>query len=81
MSNKENLKGFDGCKAQQAVLKKLLRKAQFTHFGEAYGFSDILRSKDVVAEYQRRVPVFDYNSKIKCLKKWLRQIYYTPLLI
>ena len=76
MSNKENLKGFDGCKAQQAVLKKLLRKAQFTHFGEAYGFSNILRSKDVVAEFQRQVPVFDYNIIHK--KWWYRSLNGEP---
>ncbi len=76
MSNKENLKGFDGCKAQQTILKKLLRKAQFTHFGEAYGFSDILRSKDVVAEYQRRVAVFDYNAIHK--KWWYRSLNGEP---
>jgi len=76
MSTSENLKGFDGCKAQLAVLKKLLRKAQFTHFGEAYGFSDILRSKDVVAEYQRRVPVYDYNSIHK--KWWYRSLNGEP---
>lgn len=76
MSTKENLKSFDGCKAQQAILKKLLRKAQFTHFGEAYGFSDILRSKNVVAEYQRRVPVYDYNAIHK--KWWYRSLNGEP---
>ncbi len=76
LSNKENLKGFDGCKAQQTILKKLLRKAQFTHFGEAYGFPDILRSKDIVAEYQRRVPVFDYNAIHK--KWWYRSLNGEP---
>jgi len=76
LSTKENLKSFDGCKAQQAILKKLLRKAQFTHFGEAYGFSDILRSKNVVAEYQRRVPVYDYNAIHK--KWWYRSLNGEP---
>ena len=76
MSDKENLRGFDGCKAQQAVLKKLLRRAQFTHFGEAYGFSDILRSKNIVEEFQKNVPVHDYNTIFK--KWWYRTLNGEP---
>ncbi|OQX80109.1 MAG: GH3 auxin-responsive promoter [Bacteroidetes bacterium 4484_276] len=76
LSNKENLRGFDGCKAQMSVLKKLLRKAQFTHFGEAFGFSEILRAKDVVAEFQKRVPIYDYNSIHK--KWWYRSLNGEP---
>ncbi len=76
LSNKENLKGFDGYKAQQAVLKKLLRKAQFTHFGEAYGFSDILRSKNMVQEFQKTVPAHDYNSIFK--RWWYRTLNGEP---
>nr|NQU93871.1 GH3 auxin-responsive promoter family protein [Bacteroidota bacterium] len=76
MSDKENLKGFDGCKAQQAVLKKLLRRAQFTHFGEAYGFSEILRSKNIVEEFQKTVPAHDYNAIFK--KWWYRTLNGEP---
>lgn len=61
-SNKENLSRFDAFKAQKAVLKKLLRKAQFTHFGEAYGFSEIVRSQNILEAFQQQVPVHDYNS-------------------
>jgi hypothetical protein len=52
-------------KQQQKVLKKLLRKAQITHFGEHYDFADILRHKDVIDEFKSKVPVFDYNSIFK----------------
>ena len=76
LSNKENQKGFDGCKAQLVVLKKLLQKAQFTHFGEAYGFPEILRAKDIVAEFQKRVPIYDYNSIHK--KWWYRSLNGEP---
>jgi len=76
LSNKENLKSFDGYTAQQAVLKKLLRKAQFTHFGEAYGFSDILRSRNIIEEYQKIVPAHDYNSIFK--KWWYRTLNGEP---
>jgi hypothetical protein len=76
MSVKENLKSFDGWKAQQNVLKKLLRKAQFTHFGEAYKFSEIIRSKDVVGLFQRNVPVHDYNAIFK--NWWYRSLNSEP---
>lgn len=72
LSTKENQKSFDGCKAQQEVLKKLLRKAQFTHFGEAHEFSEILRSKDIIGEFQKTVPVHDYNIIFK--KWWYRSL-------
>jgi len=76
LSDKENLKGFDGCKAQQNVLNKLLRKAQFTHFGETYGFSDILNSSDIVSAFQKRVPVHDYNTMHK--RWWYRSLNGEP---
>jgi len=76
LSDKENLKSFDGWKAQQTVLKRLLRKAQFTHFGEAYHFSEILRSDNVVQEFQKNVPVHDYNSIFK--KWWYRSLNGEP---
>jgi len=76
MSNKENQRRFDGCKAQKAVLKKLLRKAQYTHFGEAHGFSKLLRSKDLIGEFQKNVPVHDYNAIFK--KWWYRSLNGEP---
>lgn len=76
MSVKENLKGFDGWTAQQEVLKRLLRKAQFTHFGETYGFSEIIRSGNVVKSFQERVPVHDYNAIFK--KWWYRSLNGEP---
>ena len=72
LSNKENQKSFDGWRAQQSVLKKLLRKAQFTHFGEAYNFPELLRASDPVAAFQKTVPVHDYNSIFK--KWWYRSL-------
>lgn len=49
-------------RAQKKTLKRLLRKAQLTSFGEHYGFVDILREKDFTDAFRSRVPVFDYNS-------------------
>ena len=50
---------------QKRELKKLLRKASNTSFGEHYGFHDIFRSKDTVGLFQKRVPMHDYNAMFK----------------
>jgi len=52
----------DPGKNQLKTLKKLLKKAEKTQFGQYYGFSEILSAKDVIEEFQKRVPVFDYNG-------------------
>lgn len=62
--------------AQKRVLKKLLRKAQFTAFGEYYNFSDILKRDDLVREFQRRVPTFTYNTMFR--KWWYRNLSGEP---
>lgn len=57
---------------QEVVLKKLLKSAANTAFGEEYGFSRILKSKDIVNEFKKKVPLFDYNSIFK--KWWYRSL-------
>lgn len=52
---------------QEKTLKKLLRRASATSFGEHYHFHDILKSKDFVQAFKKQVPVHDYNS---IYKKW-----------
>ncbi len=52
---------------QVKVLMKLLQKARFTEFGQAYHFDEILLSKDPVKVFQQRVPTYDYN---KIYKEW-----------
>jgi hypothetical protein len=47
---------------QLKVLKKLLRKARFTEFGQQYRFDEILLSKHVGKSFQERVPIYDYNK-------------------
>lgn len=69
---KENQRDFDGWKAQQNVLRYLLRKAQFTHFGEYHHFPEILRADDMVKEFQQNVPIHDYNSIFR--KWWYRTL-------
>ncbi len=50
---------------QEKELKKLLKKAQFTAFGEHYNFDEILRSPDFIKTFQKQIPVYDYNSMFK----------------
>jgi len=52
---------------QVKELKKLLKKAGNTSFGENYGFQELLSSKDPVKEFQKRVPLHDYN---KIFRNW-----------
>lgn len=50
---------------QLKVLKKLLRKARFTQFGQQYRFDEILMSKHAGKKFQEFVPVYNYNSIYK----------------
>lgn len=47
---------------QLRVLKKLLRKARFTEFGQKYRFDEILMSRHVGKKFQETVPVYNYSS-------------------
>jgi GH3 auxin-responsive promoter len=49
-------------RVQRRVLKKLLSKSQFTAFGLTYHFDKILAARHPVKEFQRTVPVHDYDS-------------------
>lgn len=55
---------------QLKVLKKMLKKARFTSFGQEYGFDKILLEKQVGSAFQQMVPIFDYNS---IYKQWWHQ--------
>ena len=52
---------------QLRVLKKLLKKARFTEFGQTFRFDEILLSKHVGLRFQELVPTFNYN---KIYKQW-----------
>jgi len=52
---------------QLRVLKKLLKKARYTEFGQEYLFDEILLSKHVGKKFQNIVPTHDYS---KIYKKW-----------
>ncbi len=61
------LKTRDPHKQQLQTLKKLLRKAEITSFGEYYNFTEILHSNNPLKAFQAKVPLFDYNL---IHKKW-----------
>lgn len=44
------------------VLKKMLKKAKYTSFGQQYHFDEILNSRHPGKKFQELVPVFDYNK-------------------
>jgi len=52
---------------QLKVLKKLLRKARFTEFGQHFRFDEILMSKNAGKKFQELVPTYNYN---KIYKDW-----------
>jgi hypothetical protein len=54
-------------KEQDRVLKKLLRRAKNTAFGNTYGFKELLKSKNIAKDFQQAVPIFNYN---KIYKEW-----------
>jgi len=47
---------------QLKVLKKLIRKARFTGFGQQYHFDEILMDRHVGKKFQELVPVHNYNK-------------------
>lgn len=50
---------------QIKVLKKLLRRARFTEFGQKFHFDDILVSKHPGKKFQELVPTYNYSSIYK----------------
>lgn len=62
----------DPYQTQLKTLKKLLKRAQFTAFGEHYGFDEILHEPDLIRKFQENIPVYDYNLMFR--KWWYRAI-------
>jgi len=52
----------DARRQQLRVLKKLLKKARFTEFGQKYRFDEILLNRDPAQKFLELVPVHDYNK-------------------
>lgn len=47
---------------QKEQLAHLLEKAKNTSFGKYYNFSGLLKSDNLLAAYQKSVPIFDYHQ-------------------
>jgi hypothetical protein len=60
----------DARRQQLRVLKKLLKKARFTAFGQKYHFDEALFSSHPGKKFQELVPVHDYN---KIYEEWWKQ--------
>ena len=52
---------------QIKVLKKLLRKARFTQFGQQYRFDEVLMSRHIGKKFQQLVPAYNYS---KIYEQW-----------
>ena len=57
-----NITQSDPRRQQLKVLKKLMRKARFTEFGQRYRFDEILLSRHPGKKFQELVPTYDYNK-------------------
>jgi hypothetical protein len=62
-----NLPVSDPRRQQLRVLKKLLRIARFTQFGQAYKFDEILMSRHIGKKFQQLVPTYNYS---KIYEEW-----------
>jgi GH3 auxin-responsive promoter len=60
----------DPRRQQLRVLKKLLKKARFTEFGQHYRFDDILLSRYPTKKFQELVPAHDYS---KIYNEWWKK--------
>lgn len=64
-------------KSQQVkVLKKLLKKARFTQFGQLYKFDEILLSRNPEKKFQELVPAYNYNKIYN--EWWYKTLEGTP---
>jgi len=52
----------DPAEAQREVLQDLLKKARLTAFGKKHNFTELLKSDNLVATFQKAVPVHDYDK-------------------
>ncbi len=55
---------------QKSELQKLLTSAKDTSFGKYYGFSAILESDDIIGNFKRTVPIYEYAEMNE---RWWRQ--------
>lgn len=68
----KKLKTISPAKAQKKQLTKLMRKAQFTAFGEHYKFYKLLSDPNTEKAFKETIPVHDYKSIYK--RWWYRSL-------
>jgi len=68
----KKLKRLNPVVAQKKQLVRLLKKAQYTAFGEHYKFSKILTAYNVEKAFKETVPPHDYHSMYK--RWWYRSL-------
>ena len=61
---------------QNIVLKKLLKKAVSTEFGQFFSFKELLKEADLINIFQQTVPYFEYNQIFK--HWWLQSLNGKP---
>jgi len=71
-----NLPVSDARRQQLKVLKKLLRKARFTQFGQRYKFDEILLSRHPGKKFQQLVPTYNYDKIYQ--QWWYKTLEGTP---
>jgi len=71
-----NLPVSDPRRQQLRVLKKLLRIARFTQFGQAYKFDEILMSRHIGKKFQQLVPTYNYSKLYE--EWWHKAVEGTP---
>ncbi len=70
ISYKRNAKKGIEYKYQLEVLRMLLEQSKNTKFGFVHSFHDVLKKADAVSEYQKYVPLTDYD---KFKEEWLQE--------
>ncbi|MEJ2594519.1 MAG: GH3 auxin-responsive promoter family protein [bacterium] len=68
----KQLETLEPVSSQRKTLKKLIRKAEYTAFGEHYKFSKILSNEDFMNAFRQTVPLHDYKSMYK--RWWYRSL-------
>ena len=70
LSFKRNAKKGIDYRHQLEALRATIERAKSTKFGFVYSFHAILSKTDVVSQYQKMVPIMDYNE---FYEKWLKE--------
>ncbi|NRA48984.1 MAG: GH3 auxin-responsive promoter family protein [Phaeodactylibacter sp.] len=47
---------------QRRTLRRLLKRAQNTAFGQYHGFKEVLQDEHIIDRFREKVPIFDYDT-------------------